>query len=74
MDFKFFRGYSNSMIVESIEVEGNGVRIWGTWSPEMTQNLSVYGIDFEEHITSILSEELRREIDREGLTLLFDKL
>lgn len=50
-------------------------RIRATWSPELTQDLQVYhGLNIEDELTRLLSEEITRNIDREIINTLAQDL
>ena len=58
-EFKFFRGIIGPRKIRAI------------WTPEMEQDIQAYhGIDVESELTSLLSEEIAREIDNEILRAL----
>ena len=58
-EFKFFRGIIGSRKIRAI------------WTPEMVQDIQAHhGIDVESELTSLLSEEIAREIDNEILRAL----
>lgn len=59
--FKLLKGYSNSIQVNA------GVRtIRAQWTPEMVEDINAYhGINIEDELTALLSEEIARTIDRE---------
>jgi hypothetical protein len=57
--FKFLNGYAGPTLV-------------ATWTPAVENNLfSSNGIDAERELTSLLSEQIARQIDNDILTQLF---
>jgi len=58
-NFKFLNGYVGPTLV-------------ATWTPAVENNLfSSTGIDAERELTSLLSEQIARQIDNDILTQLF---
>jgi hypothetical protein len=58
-NFKFLTGYVGPTLV-------------ATWTPDIENNLfSSNGIDAERELTSLLSEQIARQIDNNILTQLF---
>lgn len=65
--FKFFKGQTGGILVQS------GVRtLRAEWSPELVQDLyAFHHLDVEEELTSMLSDEIAREVDNEIMGMLF---
>jgi hypothetical protein len=62
---KFNFDNSTNINVTSIIVN-EIIRIRTTWSPELAQDLQAYhGLNIEDELTRLLSEEITRNIDRE---------
>jgi len=67
-------------LTNTVEVRHGIRRINAQWSPELTQDIETYhGINVEEELVRLLSEELAREIDsqiintlRQGATIAQD--
>ncbi len=57
-----------SFKLDSVTVSVEGRKLRATWSPELAQDVSAFhNIDAEAELTSILSEQIAAEIDREIL-------
>jgi hypothetical protein len=55
--------------IESIAITATSRKLRARWSPELAQDLNAYhAIDAEAELTSVLSEEVALEIDREILS------
>jgi hypothetical protein len=68
--FKFIRGYNNeiNLNMRTVEVREGRRTIRTQWNPEITQDIAAHhGIDIEEEIMRVLSEEIGREIDNERI-------
>lgn len=67
-NFKYFKGYSNviNINIRSVEVQAETQTIRATWTPQMAQDIEAYhGLDIEQELTNILSEQIAQEIDNE---------
>ncbi len=77
--FLLLRG-SDYFLTNTVEVRHGIRRINAQWSPELAQDIEEYhGINVEEELVRLLSEELAREIDsqiintlRQGVTIAQD--
>ena len=63
-EFKFFHGVT----LESNEIQGMVRRLRAHWRPEPIEEINLYhGIDAEQELTRIMSEEIARGIDEDIL-------
>lgn len=68
LQYKYFRGFTNvvNLNMTTVEVAAGERRIRAQWTPEMVQDLEAFhGIDVEAELTTMLSQELAREIDQQ---------
>ena len=73
-NFKYFKGYSNviNMNIRTVEVAGEVRTIRATWTPELAQDIeALHGIDIEQELTNILSQQIAQEIDNEIIGNIF---
>jgi hypothetical protein len=75
---KYVMDFVTGICVPEIEMNLTSVNVVGgmrplniTWTPELAQDLTAYhGIDAEAELTTLLSEEIAREIDRDIINTL----
>lgn len=61
-----------SFNLSSVTVRTSTRRINNRWTPQLTQDVSIFhNIDVEAELTALLSEEMAREIDREIINTIF---
>ena len=68
LQYKYFRGFANvvNLNLRTVEVVAGERRIRAQWSPEMVQEIDAYhNIDAEAELTTLLSQEIAREIDQQ---------
>ena len=60
--------------IDSISVEAKSKKLKAKWTPELSEDINAYhSLDAEVELTSILSEHIEMEIDREILVDLINK-
>jgi ATP phosphoribosyltransferase regulatory subunit HisZ len=66
LNFKYFRGFTNviEMNIRTVQVEGRTRRLRARWTPEMVEEIEAFhGINVEDELTTMLSQQLANEID-----------
>ena len=72
--FIFFKGLTREWITTEV-VGGEIRRLRAIWSPELAEDLEAYhGIDAEEELTRMLSQQFAEEIDREVMRTMLDTI
>jgi hypothetical protein len=76
-DFRFLTGHSNELRITTTGeiVRGRTRRLRATWTREPIEDLQAYhGIDAEEELTRMLSQQWAEEIDRTVMRTLLDTI
>jgi hypothetical protein len=63
--FRLLKGYTNIVVLglNTVQVNEGRRTLRAVWTPEMVQDLQMFGIDAEAELTALLSEEIARTID-----------
>ena len=76
-DFRFLTGHSNELRITTTGeiVRGRTRRLRAAWTREAIEDLEAYhGIDAEEELTRMLSQQWAEEIDRTVMRTLLDTI